>query len=167
MNIDNVESEARKFFDDKTKSMNHFAKTLICVTVVLALLVFLALFFGWRTSFTNISHVVELFQGVLVCSTALMGLSGLMIIEVKKTNVSGLSSHNMSKEINAINTIASLGAAFVSLRWVLLLSLACSMLCIGQLIINNPFLIVFALAVFLDQIYLFVWGLVFLDLLPS
>lgn len=119
MNINNVGSEARKFFNDKTKSMNQFAIIVICVTAISAILVF----FVWRTFFTNISHTVELFQAVLVCSTALMGLSGLMIIEIKKTNVGGLSSQDGFEKCNAINTIASLGGAFVSLRWVLFLSI--------------------------------------------
>jgi hypothetical protein len=163
MNIDNVGNEARKYFNEKTKGMNQLAIIVICATAAFVLLAF----FVWRTFFTNMSHTVELFQGVLVCSTALMGLSGLMIIEIKKTNVSGLYSQDMFEKVNAINTISSLGGAFASLRWVLSLSIVCIILSIVQLITNNSFLIVAALAAFLDQIYLFVWGLVFLDLLPS
>jgi hypothetical protein len=163
MSINNEGSEVSELFNYKTKSMNQLAVIVVCATALVALVVF----FVWRTFFTDIPNTVELFQGVLVCSTALMGLSGLMIIEIKKTNVSGLSSQDMSEKVNAMNAITSLGGAFVSLRWVLFLSIVCIMLSIVQLMTNNSFLTVVALGAFLDQIYLFIWGLVFLDLLPS
>ncbi|MDH5781781.1 MAG: hypothetical protein OEZ07_04345 [Dehalococcoidia bacterium] len=102
-----------------TTSANRFA---IIVVVSTALLALPAYFLG-RTFFTGIVHVVELVEAILVCSTALMGLSGLMIIEIKKTNVTGLSSDDMFEKVKAINTITSLARAYVFLRWALLLSI--------------------------------------------
>jgi hypothetical protein len=161
MNINT--GEARKHFHSKQKGMNQLAIIVTCVIAVLTLVVF----FANHTFFINISHKGELFQGVLICSTALMGLSGLMIIEIKKTEVSGLSSQNPLEKIDAMNTTASLGGAFASLTWALYLSILCIILSIVQLITSNSFITVAALAAFFDQIYLFVWGLLFQDLFPS
>src|SRR4030042_2685063 len=161
MNINNGESG--KYFRQKQKGTDILAK-IVAVAIAVAALV---LFFGYRTFFVDISDKVELFQGVLICSTALMGLSGLMVIEIKKTKVTGLSSQNPFEKVDAMNTTVSLGGAFVSLQWVLLLSIFCIIFSIVQIITGNSFLTVATLATFFDQIYLFVWGLLFQELLPS
>lgn len=163
MNIDSAGNEIREDIAAMTTSANRFA---IIVVVSTALLALLAYFLG-RTFFTGIVHVVELAQAVLVCSTALMGLSGLMIIEIKKTNVTGLSSNDMFEKVKAINRITSLARAHVFLRWALSLSIVSIIFSVLCLMINNPAFIVGALAAFLAQIYLFIWGLMFSDFLPS
>lgn len=163
MNIDNTGNEIRKEIDAMTTSVNRFA---IIVVVSTALLALLAYFLG-RTFFTGIVHTVELVQAVLVCSTALMGLSGIMIIETKKTNVTGLSSDDMFEKVKAINTITSLARAYVFLRWALLMSIFSIIFSGLRLMIDDPVFIIGSLAAFLDQIYLFIWGLMFSDFLPS
>ena len=157
------DGEAGEYFNSKQKGMSQLARIVTCAVAVLVLVAF----FEWRSFFTNISHKAELFQGILVCSTALMALSGLMIIEIKKTKVSGLSSQNPFKKVDTMNTLASLGGALVFLQWVLLLSLVCITLSIVQLSNNNSFVTAFAFAAFLEQIYVFVLALLLQDLLPS
>jgi hypothetical protein len=163
MNIDNGGNEMPVDMDAITKSVNLFA---IIVVVVTALLALLASFLE-RTFFTNIVHVVELIQALLVCSTALMGLSGLMVVEIKKVNITGLSSHDMLKKIKAINTIASLQKALVCLRWTMLLSIFSIVFSSLRLMFDNPVFVIGSLAAFIDQMYLFIFGLIFSDFLPS
>lgn len=163
MNIDNAGNEIRGHIDPTTKSANRFAIFVVVMTFLLALLALLLV----REFFTDIAHAVELVQAVLVCSTALMALSGLMIIEIKKTNVMGLSSDNMFEKITALNTITSLAKAYVFLRWVLLLSIGSIVLSGLYLMNDDTVFIIGSLTTFLAQIYLFIWGLMFLDFLPS
>lgn len=162
MNIDNAKNEMSEI-DTMTTSVNRFA---IIVVVVVAILALLAFFLG-RTFFTNIAHLVELVQAVLVCSTALMGLSGLMLIDIRKTNVTGLSSDNMLEKVKAMNTILSLARSKAFLRWALLLSIVSIVFSGLRLMIINPVFIIGALAAFIAQVYLFIWGLLFSDFLPS
>ena len=80
MNIDNVGNQIRKDVDEMTASANKFSIIVVGSTAFLAVLI---CFIGY-SFFASIVYVVELIQAVLLCSTALMGLSGLMILEIKK-----------------------------------------------------------------------------------
>ena len=163
MSIDEPGNSIREEVDAMRASANRFA---VIVVVLFALSALPTFFFG-RTFFSSIPHTVELIQAILVCSTALMGLTGLMIIETKKTNVTGLSSDDIIERIKAINTITSLARAHVFLRWALLLSIFSLVLSSLRLMVDDAVFIVGALTAFVAQVYLYVWGLVFSDFLPS
>ena len=74
---------------------------------------------------------------------------------------------DMFEKVKAINTITSLARAYVFLRWALLLSIFSIIFSGLRLMINDPVFIIGSLAAFLAQIYLFIWGLMFSDFLPS
>jgi len=163
MNIDNAKNKMREDIDSMTSSANRFAFIVVVVAAILALLTFII----ERGFFINIVHWVELVQAVLVCSTALMALSGLMIIETKNINVTGLSSEDMFEKVKAMNTILSLARAYVFLRWSMLLSIFSIIVSGICLMLNNPVFLIGSIATFLVQIYFFIWGLLFSDFLPS
>ncbi len=163
MNINNARKEIREYVDPMTSSANHFAVIVVVITALVVLL----MFFTVRVYFAGIVHWIELTQAVLVCSTALMGLCGLMMIETKKANVTGLSSEDMFEKVRAINTITSLARAYVFLRWAMLLSIITIIVSGLCIIMNNPVFLIGSVAVFLALVYLFVWGLIFSDFLPS
>lgn len=163
MKIDNAKNEVREHIDPMTSSANRFAIIVVIIAALLALL----MFFTTRVFFSDIVYWVELVQAVLVCAVALMGLCGLMIIETKKTNVTGLSSEDMVERIKAINTITSLARAYVFLRWSMLLSFVTIIVSGLCLMMNDPVFLIGSITAFLTQIYLFIWGLTFSDFLPS
>lgn len=163
MNINNATKEIREYIDPMASSANRFAIIVVVVAALLALL----MVFTVRDFFTGIVYWVELVQVALVCSTALMGLCGLMIIETKKINVIGLSSEDMLEKVKAINTITSLARAYVFLRWSMLPSIVTIIVSGLCLMMNNPVFLIGSIAAFLAQIYLFIWGLIFSDFLPS
>ena len=136
------------------------------VVVVLFVSFALLTYFPGLTFFTDIVHLVELVQAVLVCTTALLALSELMIIQIKRTNVTGLSSSDMFEKTKAINTITSLALAHMLLQWVVGLSIVSISFSVFWFMFNNPAYIGIALAAFLAQIYIFIWGLVYSDFWP-
>jgi hypothetical protein len=162
MNIEDARDKI-PYMDEMTRSANRFAAIIVGITIFLAIIGG----FLYYTFFADIVYKVELIQAILVCSTALTGLSGLMLIETKRTNITGLSSEDMFVKVKAMNTITSLARAQVFLRWVLLLSIFAIIFSGLFLMIDNTVLIIGSIAVFFDQIYLFIWGLLFSDFLPS
>jgi len=151
--------------DDITRSATRFIIAIIIVTGLFALgfLIF------QRTVIGSIENPVELMQAVLVCSTALMGLSGLIIVEIKKADVPIPSEDDddMFARVRALNTISSLVKAKVFLQWGLVLSFFSITFGCLRLMNSSTVSIVISLAALLDQLYFFVWGLLFSDLLPS
>jgi hypothetical protein len=162
MNIEDVKNEIPDM-DDMIRSAHRFAAIVVGATI------FVAVIGGFLhyTFFADIVYKVQLIQAILIGSTALMGLTGLMMLEMKRTNVTGLSSENMLVKIKAMNTITSLARAFVFLQWVMLLSIFSIIFSGLFLMFNNTVLIICSIAAFFDQIYLFIWGLMFSDFLPS
>jgi len=134
-------------------------KTVVFAVIAVALAT-IALYLPNRAFVTGIVHAVELVQAVLVCSTALMGLSGLMMVETKRaSDAITLGSPDWRKEIQAMNTFLSLARSYAFFQRALPLSIwpiSCSIL---YLMFLNPALIVALLAGFAAQIYIFIWGL--------
>jgi len=164
VNIGNVKKYIPDI-DDITRSATRFIIAIIIVTGLFALgfLIF------QRTVIGSIENPVELMQAVLVCSTALMGLSGLIIVEIKKADVPIPSEDDddMFARVRALNTISSLVKAKVFLQWGLVLSFFSITFGCLRLMNSSTVSIVISLAALLDQLYFFVWGLLFSDLLPS
>jgi hypothetical protein len=134
MKTNNAKNEMRELIDPMVSSANRFAIIVVVVAALLALL----LCFTTREFFMGIVHWVELVQAVLVCTTALMGLSGLMIIEIKKIDVTGTSSEDMFEKIKAIQTVTSLARAYVYLRWTMVPAIAAIIVSGLSLMMNNP-----------------------------
>lgn len=163
MNINNAKNEIHEYIDPMTRSANRFVIIVVVVATLLALL----MFFTGREFFMGIVHWVELVQAVLVCTTALMGLSGLMIIETKKTNITGILSEDMLEKIKAISTITSLARAHVFLQWSMVMSIPAIIVSGLCLMMNNPVFLIGSIVAFSAQIYLFIFGLIFSDFFPS
>jgi hypothetical protein len=135
-------------------------KFIIFIIAVIAAAAAL-LYFSNRGFVAGIVYAVELVQAVLVCSTALMGLSGLMMIETKRaSDAITLSSRDWRKEIQAMNTFISLAKSYAFFRRALPLSIWPISSSILYFMFQNPVLIVVLLAGFAAQIYIFIWGLV-------
>jgi len=162
MNIHNARNGIRRDIDAMTVSVNRFVIVCIVVTVLLSLL----WYFTNRSSIEGIAHAVELVQAILAGSTALMGLSGLMMIEIGKTNITGLTSDDGLERVDAINRITSLARSHMFLRWVMLISLVAIVFCGLRLMNDNPMYIIGSIATFLVQVYLFLWGLIFSNSVP-
>lgn len=115
-----------------------------------------------------IVHTVELAQAVLVCATALMGLSGLMIIETKRAaNAITLGSDNGREEFRAMSRIVSLAKSYEFLRWTLVLSIFTIVSGVLRFVLDNPVLTAVLLSAFAAQVYVFIWGLLTSEFLPS
>ena len=137
-------------------SVRRFVIFVIAILAAVAALLYLPA----RGFVANIVHSVELVQAVLVCSTALMGLSGLLMIETKRaSDAITLGSADWRKEIQAMNTFLSLAKSYSFFRRALPLSIWPISSSILYFMLGNPFLIVVLLAGFAAQIYIFIWGL--------
>jgi len=102
MNTANAETHIPEL-DKIIKSANRFILIIVLITVLLALP-----FVSLPCIVTKIENPVPLMQAVLVCSTALMGLSGLIIVEIKKTNIPVPPEDNVFEKVKALNTLLSL-----------------------------------------------------------
>ena len=161
MYIHGISESTRKWVNDKTSSAKKFSITIVVALTILALIFIV----GVHLSSVSIAHTLELIQALLIGSTALMGLSGLMIIEIKKVDVlTGLSSENSIERSYAENKIAFLAEAGVYIRWAIALSIVSILFSCAFLICNNVDLMILSLAAFIAQILLFIWGLMSWDL---
>lgn len=127
----------------------------------------LVLFYNF---FAEIKYPAELAQAVLICSTAIAGLSGLIVIDIKKSDIS-VPSNEEARDIfertEAMNLIYSFVKADVFLRWCLFLSFITILLGCLQLVYPHPVIIIILLVTFIMQAYFFLWSLLLSDLLPS
>ena len=161
MSIDNIPDKIKDFVDPGTKSATKFCIFSVVVFVVIAVLSILIHGF-----FPLIKYPVELIQAVLVCSTALMGLTGLMITETKKSKIRDLPSDGIQR-VRAINQVSSLARALVFLKWSFFLSIISIIFSVLWLINGSSVSIVVSIIAFLGQLYLLLFALIFSDYLPS
>ena len=83
MRIDEVPNYIRNDIKHTTKSVNRFSMIFIFFDLVVC---FFCVIFG-QSFFANMTYWVDLVQALLVVSTSVMAFTGLMIVEIKKTNV--------------------------------------------------------------------------------
>ena len=158
-----LKKEIKKFADPVRSSAHKFG-IVIGIIIVIAIL---GLYFLSRAFFVSIANWVELVQAILVCSTALVGLSGLMILEARKIDAGGLLSQDGLERIQAVNAVSSLAKAEVFLQWSVffsIISIIASSLCIMT---ANVLLLIVSLVTFGGQLYFFMFGLIFSDFVPS
>jgi len=162
MSIQGLRKYSREFADVKI-----VAAKKLCITIVVAFAILALLVVGYNHFLyaVDIFYKVELTQALLLCSTALMGLSGVIIVETKKADVmSGLSSNDMFEQVHTVNKIAFLAEAGVYIRWTIALSIVSILFSFLFLILNNIDFTIISIAAFAAQIYLFIWGLTSWDL---
>ena len=163
MEISTNKSEERREIDKQISSVNKFALFVTIAWVLVAFVTYLIT----RDYFSNIAHPLELVQAVLICSTALIALTGLMIIEAKKARVTGIASEDGFERVNALNAFNSIVREYAFLRWSLFVSFITLLSGILYLIYDNELFIAGALTASILQLYFFVWASVFADFLPS
>lgn len=147
------------------KGAQLFMVVLLVITLVLSCLFY---FSGGNDFLSKVENPKELEQAILICSTALMGLSGLILIEIKKTNIPvSEDAEDMFKKVKALNLILDLLKADTILRWSLLLSLITIIFGCLRLIESNSLFMLISLASFFDQLMFFIWGLLFGHFLPE
>ncbi len=157
MTIDNIPDDVEKIIDT-TPGTESARKCCIFALVVLFVISLLLTFVPGL--FPPVKHAVELIQAVLLCSTALMGLTGIMLVETKKTEVGDLPS-GVWQLVPKINRINSLARALVFLRW----SFWPALFAIGSgllwLMYSLSFFMVSSIIGFAGQLYFLVWALTF------
>lgn len=163
MEIGTSKSEERREIDTQISSVNKFASIITVVWVLAAVITYLTT----RDYFSKIAHSVELTQAILVCSTSLIALTGLMIIEAKKARVTRTTSKDGFERVNALNAFNSLVREYAFLRWSLFVSFITLVSGILYLIYDNTLFIAGLLTAFILQLYFFVWASLFADFSPS
>jgi hypothetical protein len=163
MEIGTHKGEERREIDTQISSVNKFASIITVVWVLAAVVTYLTT----MDYLSKMAHPIELIQAILVCSTALIALTGLMIIEAKKARVTGTMSNDGFERVNALNAFNSLVREYAFLRWSLFVSFITLLSGILYLIYDNKLFIAGALTAFILQLYFFVWASLFADFLPS
>jgi Na+-driven multidrug efflux pump len=162
MNIENV----GKYIGEEhkkqvTKGIHIFMIVIVAVTIIISCIIF----FSQKELINNIENPKELLQAILVCATALMGLTGLILVEIKKSNIP--ESADSFEQIKALNTIIDLLRADIVLRWSLLLSFVAIISSCLRLIDSNTLCMTISIASFFDQLVFFLYGLFFSHYLPG
>jgi len=78
-----------------------------------------------------------------------------------------LNSEDGRERVRAINYITSLARGNLFLRWSMLWAIFSIIISGLNLMIDNSALLAGSIMAFLAQIYLFIWGLLFSEFLPS
>jgi len=160
MDIENLPEEIRDFTEPGTISANKFCGySLLGIIGIIILSAFVHNFFP------TVKHSIELVQALLVCSTALMGLTGVMIIETKKAKVRQLPDG--WERVTEINRICSLTRALVFLKWSFLVSIFSIIFSCWWLANDTSFCMAGAFFAFVGQLYFLLFALIFSDFLPS
>jgi len=141
------------------------AHVFIGIIFVVLVILSLSIFFDKTGVLYNVNDMAQLEQGILVCSTALMGLSGIIIIEIKKAEIP--LSNDVLTKVEALNLLGDLLRADLFLRWSLLLSLVAIISSCLQLMHSYPISMLISWISFVGQLIFFVWGLLFGRFLPE
>lgn len=152
--------------EEDTSSANKFVRFIVLASLIVGIL--LVVFF--HDFIGTILNAVELTQAVLVASTAIMGLAGLMVIEIRKTDVTiptREETQGLFDRVDALNLVHFLIRADVFLRWCLVFSPLSILFGCWWLAFPNAIVMMLLIFSFFNQVYYFVWGLSFTDMLPS